>query len=541
MLVELRCDKFHQKIIKFHKGMNTVLGTVNADNSIGKTTFLMILDFVFGGDDYIIINTDVQEHVGEHEFLFSFKFGSDFFWFRRNSVNTGIIQICNENYEVKGQISIEEYRLFLMEKYEICLPYASFRNIVGRFSRIYGKENLDEHNPLHVAKGEPNNKAVTALLVLFELYDTIANYAKVYDEKKEKLDVFNKAQDFSLIPKIPTSKEFDKNKKAIAELKEQIEELEKKLNVQLTDVDSTLSSEAIELKKSLTVAKSQRSKIYSKIFKLKENMQYKNSPIETDFSLLLKYFPNSNIKDIIEIEQFHKDVCKILYKEFSQEKQECEKELIQIDSLIASLNKELIALVSTTNVSAAFLKQYSSLQKRVEQLESANNYYEQKLALETEKKNAKVNLDAILTTQLSKIEISLNKKMSDINDYLYNGEKTSPNIKFKGMNYEFFTPDDTGTGSSYKGLIVYDLSVLSLTKLPFLIHDSVLLKQIADSAVLNIFKLYSQCERQIFIAFDKQGSYGDECQKILEDSAVLSLAPNGQELFGVSWNIKTNN
>lgn len=541
MLVELRCDKFHQKIIKFHKGMNTVLGTVNADNSIGKTTFLMILDFVFGGDDYIIINTDVQEHVGEHEFLFSFKFGSDFFWFRRNSVNTGIIQICNENYEVKGQISIEEYRLFLMEKYEICLPYASFRNIVGRFSRIYGKENLDEHNPLHVAKGEPNNKAVTALLVLFELYDTIANYAKVYDEKKEKLDVFNKAQDFSLIPKIPTSKEFDKNKKAIAELKEQIEELEKKLNVQLTDVDSTLSSEAIELKKSLTVAKSQRSKIYSKIFKLKENMQYKNSPIETDFSLLLKYFPNSNIKDITEIEQFHKDVCKILYKEFSQEKQECEKELIQIDSLIASLNKELIALVSTTNVSAAFLKQYSSLQKRVEQLESANNYYEQKLALETEKKNAKVNLDAILTTQLSKIEISLNKKMSDINDYLYNGEKTSPNIKFKGMNYEFFTPDDTGTGSSYKGLIVYDLSVLSLTKLPFLIHDSVLLKQIADSAVLNIFKLYSQCERQIFIAFDKQGSYGDECQKILEDSAVLSLAPNGQELFGVSWNIKTNN
>lgn len=538
MLVELRCDKFHQKVIKFHKGMNVVLGTIDADNSIGKTTFLMILDFIFGGDDYITINADVQEHIGEHEFLFSFKFGAESFWFRRNSVDTSVIQTCNENYEVNGQISIDDYRTFLMEKYGVSLPYASFRNIVGRFSRVYGKENIDEHNPLHVAKGEPSTKAVTALLVLFELYEAIANYAKVYDEKKEKLDTFNKAQDFSFIPKVPQSKEFEKNKKLIAELKEQISELEKKLNVQLTDVDSALTSEAIELKKSLTVAKSQRSKIYSKIFKLKANMEYKNSPIETDFNLLLKYFPNSNLKEITDIEQFHKDVSKILYREFSREKQEWEKELIQIEALIASIDKQLVALISTTNISAAFLKQYSALQKRVEQLQLANDYYEQKLTLEAEKKQAKVNLEAMSNEQLTKLEIRLNAKMNEINDYLYNGEKTSPNIKFKSMNYVFFTPDDTGTGSSYKGLIVYDLSILSLTKLPFLIHDSILLKQIADSAVLNIFKLYSQCERQIFVAFDKQGSYGDECKKLLESNAVLHLAPHGQELFGVSWNVK---
>lgn len=541
MLVELRCDKFHQKVIKFHKGLNAVLGTIDADNSIGKTTFLMILDFIFGGDDYITINTDVQEHVGGHEFLFSFKFASEYFWFRRSSVDTSVIHICNEKYEVINHMSLDDYKLFLMEKYDLELPYASFRNIVGRYSRVYGKENIDEHNPLHVAKGESNSKAVTALLILFELYEAIANYAKVYEEKKDKLETFNKAQDFSLIPKSPTSREFEKNKKLIAELFDQIEELEKKLNVQLTDVDSTLSSEAIELKKNLTAAKSQRSKIYSKIFKLKANMEYKNSPVETDFSLLLKYFPNSNLKEITEIEQFHKDVSKILYKEFSREKQEWEKELVKIDSLIDSINKQLVALVSTTNISAAFLKQYSALQKRVEQLQLVNNYYEQKLTLEAERKQAKNNLDAISNTQLNKIETSLNLKMNEINDYIYNGQKTSPNIKFKGMSYEFFTPDDTGTGSSYKGLIVYDLSVLSLTKLPFLIHDSVLLKQIADSALLNIFKLYSQSERQIFIAFDKQGSYGDECQKLLETNAVLRLAPHGEELFGVSWNVKANN
>ena len=66
-----------------------------------------------------------------------------------------------------------------------------------------------------------------------------------------------------------------------------------------------------------------------------------------------------------------------------------------------------------------------------------------------------------------------------------------------------------------------------------------MLKQIADSALQNIFKLYSEFEQQIFVAFDKQSAYGDDCFKLLEDHSVLHLAPNGQELFGISWNVKS--
>ena len=58
MLVEIWCDKFmdNGKIrpkVKFRSGLNTILGDINASNSIGKTTFLLIVDFAFGGDDYI--------------------------------------------------------------------------------------------------------------------------------------------------------------------------------------------------------------------------------------------------------------------------------------------------------------------------------------------------------------------------------------------------------------------------------------------------------------------------------------------------------
>lgn len=58
MLVEVRCDKFvsngkTREPIRFHAGLNAVLGDDNGSNSIGKSTFLMILDFVFGGSDYV--------------------------------------------------------------------------------------------------------------------------------------------------------------------------------------------------------------------------------------------------------------------------------------------------------------------------------------------------------------------------------------------------------------------------------------------------------------------------------------------------------
>lgn len=51
MLVEVQCDKFIKngqirEPIRFHTGLNAVLGDDNGSNSIGKSTFLMILDFV---------------------------------------------------------------------------------------------------------------------------------------------------------------------------------------------------------------------------------------------------------------------------------------------------------------------------------------------------------------------------------------------------------------------------------------------------------------------------------------------------------------
>ena len=72
MLKKIICDKFIENEIVFHNGLNVVLGDDIASNSIGKTTLLMIIDFIFGGNDYINKNKDVIENLGHHTFNFIF-------------------------------------------------------------------------------------------------------------------------------------------------------------------------------------------------------------------------------------------------------------------------------------------------------------------------------------------------------------------------------------------------------------------------------------------------------------------------------------
>ena len=77
MLTEIKCDKFvNQPIIKFHNGLNCILGDDDGSNSIGKSTSLMIIDFVFGGDTYSK-NIDVRNNVGNHRIEFKFSFGNN--------------------------------------------------------------------------------------------------------------------------------------------------------------------------------------------------------------------------------------------------------------------------------------------------------------------------------------------------------------------------------------------------------------------------------------------------------------------------------
>lgn len=57
MLYEIWCDKFVSNgnprgVIRFNEKLNIVKGHDSGTNSIGKSTFLLAIDFAFGGNSY---------------------------------------------------------------------------------------------------------------------------------------------------------------------------------------------------------------------------------------------------------------------------------------------------------------------------------------------------------------------------------------------------------------------------------------------------------------------------------------------------------
>ena len=108
-------------------------------------------------------------------------------------------------------------------------------------------------------------------------------------------------------------------------------------------------------------------------------------------------------------------------------------------------------------------------------------------------------------------------------------------------SYSLGLPLDDGTGTDYTSLILFDLSVLALTKLPALIHDSYLLANIRGSRLENLIKTYAAAtDKQIFLAIDETEKLSEETASLVnrEDIKAATLWHGGGELYGFYWSGK---
>lgn len=193
MLYEIRCSEFKsygkpRPPIRFHQGLNTVFGGKAADNSVGKSTFMLIIDYVFGGDTYR--TSDAARHIGNHTIEFAFKFDDGMHYYSRDIVNGGEVNICGEDYSVHETIKLDDFRKQLFDLYNINLPYATFRGVVNRYLRIFGKDNYSSQKPLDSFSGEKAVDAITALEKLFNVYWKVEQYRtalKLKDERKKHM------------------------------------------------------------------------------------------------------------------------------------------------------------------------------------------------------------------------------------------------------------------------------------------------------------------------------------------------------------------
>lgn len=549
MLVEVRCDKFisNGKVrepIRFHAGLNVVLGDDNGSNSIGKSTFLMILDFVFGGTDYIQKCVDVQENVKEHTICFAFDFGGQMYYFSRNTVDYNNVVKCNAEYQALPEepLSLQKYGEFLCEHYALLAEGITWRGAIARFIRVYKRDTLDEERPLRSSKDESATVAIQRYMRLFDRYSSVEAQIKQATKAEDEKETFRKStQEYNHIRAAKNDKEKAANYTRIAELEQQEQSLIDDNNSGLLDLDSMTAQRLSELNEALINFRRQRALVQTQLNSVRRDMTGEKRSFKRTFTDLERFFPNEEFHTLEEIEHFHQKLTKILEQEFAATERSLATTYALLSREIAAIQEQITEIKNVPNVSQAILKEFAQITTELNNLRKANRNYDELQRLKQVAADYAATRDTIIADELLIIKNTVNREMDSITlEILGDATHMPPVLKLEKLNkYTFKTPNDGGTGAQYRGLITFDLANMAVTPIPFVVHDSVLLKNIERavfSAIIKVYHNQRQQGKQVFMAYDTLDAYDKETRELVEENAVLQLSPGGNELFGWAWN-----
>ena len=536
MLREIRCNKFHQRVILFHNGLNVVLGAEDAMNSIGKSTALLAIDFAFGGNSYV--SDDLKENVGDHIVEFSFQFGNDIYYFSRSTDNIEMVNKCDSSYRPVEIWKKEQYAQWLKEKYECGNTSISFREIVSLYSRIYGKGNATENKPLNIVSEETKSKAIRRLLGVFEVLDDLEALEQAKDEAETKVKVMSDAASEEVIV-------VHKSKKSKQEIEERLQLIGQEImgiqsqissgRCSLTEEQLQVVSEMYEQRELFNAHLMRREARLRRLNRSAEDLQ---KEYEVNIEELQEFFPAVNMQQLEDVNNFHHQLSDILSAEVKTQMRDTEYAIRTLKEQIADIDKKINAVLEATDEVATqmALKRLMDRAAEQERLKIEYQYAQDYEKWKSKKKQTKETFEARQEELLRSIESRLNRAMEAYSRNI-NPRKNPPQLQLKSNNYTFECENDKGTGTRYAGVILLDLSVLQLTMLPILIHDNVLFKNIEDSTISKLVSFYQGFpDKQIFISMDKVSHYDRETSRVLQNAAVLQLGRGERALFGSQWN-----
>lgn len=538
MLTQIKCNKFALKhqTINFKSGLNTVLGSAGGSNAIGKSTFLWIIDYAFGGESYYSLSNDIKKEIGPHTIYFTFQFQGQPHYFYRSTDDPKNVYRCDKDYHFITKLTLDEFRSFLFQEYKVELPALTFSEITERYFRIYGRENTLEKYPLLIKPREQDEKAVDFLMKLFGHYKILAAIKSMEEELGIKYSQLKSRQR----QKVDTER-IETNRKSIDSLKKRLQTLMKnneEAQLAMFGFDTQTFERITAAQKDLNSFIRKRNRLQSQLNAIKGNIAESNPETASEFDSLVHFFPNADLKAFKEIEYFHKKIREILGEEMDQEIERLQPLIDQCDKEIKRLYQKIEESGLAKEMTERVLSQCVNVSKSIDRLEEETAELIHQKELQEARLDAEQKLEKLIqqqTEKLEEIQNKINLRIEIINGVVTEQQETSPLLQITPQKEIIFeTPGNTSEGTAFKGLVVYDLSILELCPIPALIHDSNILKRIEDTHLEHILERYQGSGRQIFIAFDKADSTTEKAHKILEDTSILHLS-DGNKLFGRSW------
>jgi len=531
MLKEINCKEFIKNPLIFDKGLNTILGDNYSTNSIGKSTLLMIIDFVFGGGSYMEKNSGAIKEFGHHSFNYKFVFNNIPYYYKRNTENHLIVSVCDKDYYPISEINAKSFTQELKNLYLI-ENVSSFRSMVNPYSRIWGKGNYDVDKPIHNHIQNKESEAVDNLIKLFNLFSSISETKNKINNQEESKKILLGLHKKNYVQRI-TKTQFKKNEIEIERIQNEIKTIQNNLLKFTLNIEELTNKELIDLKTKKKKLLDSQSLILNKIRRLDLSLGKRKTKSKY-FTRLSEFFENPNEEKIEEIENFHSKISSILARELGATKKILEEENEYFKEDIKAIDLKIDSLLKNVKSPKFIVEKIYDLTIEANKLSNVNKFYQEKEEVVTDIKSLTEKLDETIVDILIEIQEKINNELIRINKEIHTEKKKIPSIKLKRNSYTFDHSSNTGTGKSFSDLIEFDLAILNLTELPFIIHDSVLFKNIEDFAVDKIIEQYTNFDKQIFMALDGINKYNNVSQRILKDNNIIELSES-KKLFNRDW------
>jgi len=517
--------------ITFEKGLNVLVGADDAHNSIGKSSVLMLIDFCFGGDDFVVKCSDVIKNVGHIHLDYGFEFeGQEALGFSRNTECPSEV-FSSYHREI---ISVEKFRSFLLEKYYVDGLDISFRDSISGFFRIYQRDNYNEIRPLHARSGDKwiniRKRSLSLIGKYWLIKDVEEKITELNIDKGDIRSIFRSGEVKEIL-----AKQYKLNKSSITDSNDKIKKLKSTIVQHVEDVSDVLAMKDDELKAKKDELNEYKRALIRQISAAESNIDGSAIKTSRDFSVLTEYFPGVDLDRLQTVESFHRGLSSIMKKKLLSEKDILESNLESINESIEEVDLSIKKIVGNNQPAAEALEELMGSDRQLKDMERQNLYHEKAKRVREDIKEKKGSLRDIISESIENMKVVINNGLQKEISIIYSDHDIPPELEFSDLDYKFVVGDDRGTGKGFANMLALDITYLKETALPCVIHDSLLFKNIAVPAIENIFSIYRKLDKQVFVSIDEMSKFSEGFRELVVDHEFMKLDVD-RVAFGVKWN-----
>lgn len=413
----------------------------------------------------------------------------------------------------------------------------TFRGGVGTYARVWPKDNVSNvKRPLHAFAKQSTADAIDALIKIFGRFGEISDASALVDAKDGEKKVFSSAAKNALID-VVGKQGYKENTIGLHNIDQEVAEIKNDLAKFALNIRALVDKDLLELKQSKDMLLQEKSTASNKLSRIHRNLKESRYVRSEEMESLKEFIPEVDLSRISQIEEFHSSVARLLKAELTESAKSLELQLSNINIAISDIDLKISEKLSDFENPTALVDRVYGLSERWSLMKRQNDHFETKERIEREFKEAKEALGTVKLVILNEIQNQINAEITATVGRVYGQDAKVPSLQLDESAYSYEIVDDTGTGTAFANLVLFDLAILSLTRLPVLLHDLPLFKNVANTAVAKFVEEYNRhADKQVFVVLDEIDKYG-EAAKIIRERMVLELRDD-KVLYTKDWRKK---